>query len=102
MSSFSTTRSPLRPGGEVSRAMAVSLPPKTQDAQAGAESSAGSMASDQRAGSTMRRNPNSAAADEVWTRLGRTRWVCTSITGAVPEKASSAAARSDVASARTV
>ena len=101
MSALSTTPSPVGPGGEVRSASAVSLPPYTVDAHAGAASSDGSIGSDHRSGSTIRRNPSSIFVLCVVIRVGRTRWVCTSITGDRPANAASAASTSDSASGGT-
>ena len=49
----------------------------------------------------MRRKPPSAAAPAPTQRVGSTRWVCTSMTGALPSNASSAASGSNTARSGT-
>ncbi|HEX2563941.1 MAG TPA: hypothetical protein VHK25_08500, partial [Acidimicrobiales bacterium] len=64
----------------MSRATAVSLPPKTSAAHSAAEMRTGSTPPDHRSGSVISRNPVSAAAPGPSNLAGFTRWVCTSIT----------------------
>ncbi len=95
MSAFVRTFSAARPGGDVSSATDVSLPPNTQAAHSAADRRDGSTPAPHRSGSTMRKNAKSASAPVVAARLGRTRCVWTSITGwPSPPNAASAAAAS--------
>ena len=89
-----STLSATEPGVEVSSATAVSLVPNTRVAHSAASMSRGSTPLPQRAASTILRKPASPAALGRAQRVGSTKWVWTSITGAWPENAAAAASSS--------
>ena len=79
---------------------AVSDAPNTSAAHAAPSITRGSISPGQRSGSAIRRKPPSAAAPAPTQRVGSTRCVCTSITGAVAVGTRASAASSSSSAAR--